>query len=218
METEIGKLVVTTTREHQEEEKEIREKVSEWIQCSLVGSKEVEAVMEEVEEGPEGLFKRAHVQERRGPKLRGIFSRWFQMEIIPVEGLKLDEVEAGLYYMNCLPMRLVGAEGSPKGIDHHNHENGFSCLKLEAMETEIGKLVVTATREHQQEEKEISEKVSDWIQCSSVRSKGVEAVMEEVEEGPQGLFKVMIQASLSSEHHIHLKSIWEQDTSIYFSE
>ncbi|CAA7019930.1 unnamed protein product [Microthlaspi erraticum] len=34
-------------------------------------------------------------------------------EIIPLEGLKLDEVEAGLYYVNCLPMRLVGAEGSP---------------------------------------------------------------------------------------------------------
>ncbi|KAF8098413.1 hypothetical protein N665_0268s0080 [Sinapis alba] len=33
--------------------------------------------------------------------------------IIPVEGLNLDEVEAGLYYVNCLPMRLVGAEGSP---------------------------------------------------------------------------------------------------------
>lgn len=30
-----------------------------------------------------------------------------------MEGLKLDEVKAGLYYVNCLPMRLVGAEGSP---------------------------------------------------------------------------------------------------------
>ncbi|KAL0802131.1 hypothetical protein Bca101_057307 [Brassica carinata] len=34
-------------------------------------------------------------------------------EIIPVEGLKLDEVDSGLYYVNCLPMRLIGAEGSP---------------------------------------------------------------------------------------------------------
>ncbi|KDP47137.1 hypothetical protein JCGZ_22133 [Jatropha curcas] len=34
-------------------------------------------------------------------------------EIIPVEGLKLDDVAAGLYYINCLPLRLVGAEGSP---------------------------------------------------------------------------------------------------------
>nr|CAB3449124.1 unnamed protein product [Digitaria exilis] len=34
-------------------------------------------------------------------------------EIIPVEGLKLDDVEAGLYNLHCLPLRLVGAEGSP---------------------------------------------------------------------------------------------------------
>ncbi|KAG6408946.1 hypothetical protein SASPL_131974 [Salvia splendens] len=34
-------------------------------------------------------------------------------EIILVEGLKLDDVEAGLYTVHCLPLRLVGAEGSP---------------------------------------------------------------------------------------------------------
>ncbi|CAL1410285.1 unnamed protein product [Linum trigynum] len=34
-------------------------------------------------------------------------------EIILVEGMKLDDVEAGLYNVHCLPMRLVGAEGSP---------------------------------------------------------------------------------------------------------
>ncbi|KAG2243268.1 hypothetical protein Bca52824_094888 [Brassica carinata] len=78
-----------------------------------------------------------------------------------------------------------------------DHEKIFSCLELEAMETEIGKLVVTTTREHQEEEKEIREKVSEWIQCSLVGSKEVEAVMEEVEEGPEGLFKVMIQARVS---------------------
>ncbi|GJN19213.1 hypothetical protein PR202_gb06461 [Eleusine coracana subsp. coracana] len=34
-------------------------------------------------------------------------------DIIPVEGLKLDDVEAGVYMLHCLPLRLVGAEGSP---------------------------------------------------------------------------------------------------------
>ncbi|XP_071737358.1 cyclase-like protein 2 [Rutidosis leptorrhynchoides] len=34
-------------------------------------------------------------------------------EIILVEGLKLDDVEAGLYDVHCLPLRLLGAEGSP---------------------------------------------------------------------------------------------------------
>ncbi|XP_074345141.1 cyclase-like protein 2 [Apium graveolens] len=34
-------------------------------------------------------------------------------EIILVEGLKLDDVKAGLYNVHCLPLRLVGAEGSP---------------------------------------------------------------------------------------------------------
>ncbi|CAH8325395.1 unnamed protein product [Eruca vesicaria subsp. sativa] len=84
-----------------------------------------------------------------------------------------------------------------KGKDHHNHEKGFSCLELEAMEAEIEKLVVTTTKEDQEEEKEISEEVSERIQCSLVRSKEVEAAMEEVEEGLEGLFKVMIQARVS---------------------
>lgn len=34
-------------------------------------------------------------------------------EIIPVEALKLDNVPAGLYSIHCLPLRIVGAEGSP---------------------------------------------------------------------------------------------------------
>ncbi|OWM79199.1 cyclase-like protein 2 [Punica granatum] len=34
-------------------------------------------------------------------------------EIILVEGLKLDDVPAGLYNVHCLPLRLPGAEGSP---------------------------------------------------------------------------------------------------------
>ncbi|KAL7119024.1 hypothetical protein ACP275_02G037200 [Erythranthe tilingii] len=34
-------------------------------------------------------------------------------EIILVEGLKLDDVKAGIYSVHCLPLRLVGAEGSP---------------------------------------------------------------------------------------------------------
>ncbi|KAH0767228.1 hypothetical protein KY290_003127 [Solanum tuberosum] len=34
-------------------------------------------------------------------------------EIILVEGLKLDDIEAGLYAVHCLPLRLLGAEGSP---------------------------------------------------------------------------------------------------------
>ncbi|KAK7280340.1 hypothetical protein RJT34_25403 [Clitoria ternatea] len=34
-------------------------------------------------------------------------------EIILVEGLKLDDVPAGIYTLNCLPLRLVGSEASP---------------------------------------------------------------------------------------------------------
>ncbi|KAJ9537977.1 hypothetical protein OSB04_030710 [Centaurea solstitialis] len=34
-------------------------------------------------------------------------------EIILVEGLKLEDVKAGLYDVHCLPLRLLGAEGSP---------------------------------------------------------------------------------------------------------
>ncbi|CAK9143650.1 unnamed protein product [Ilex paraguariensis] len=34
-------------------------------------------------------------------------------EIILVEGLKLDDIQAGIYTVHCLPLRLVGAEGSP---------------------------------------------------------------------------------------------------------
>ncbi|EEF43620.1 conserved hypothetical protein [Ricinus communis] len=34
-------------------------------------------------------------------------------EIILVEGLKLENIKAGLYDVHCLPLRLVGAEGSP---------------------------------------------------------------------------------------------------------
>ncbi|ESQ53523.1 hypothetical protein EUTSA_v10027399mg [Eutrema salsugineum] len=94
-------------------------------------------------------------------------------------------------------MRLV-----KKGIDHHHqekrdHEKGFSCLELESMEAEIGKLVVMNTSEDQEEEKEIGEEVSDRVQCALDRSKGVEAAMEELEEGLEGLFKVMIQARVS---------------------
>ncbi|XP_006647015.1 cyclase-like protein 1 [Oryza brachyantha] len=33
--------------------------------------------------------------------------------IILVEGLKLDDVQAGIYMLHCLPLRLVGSEGSP---------------------------------------------------------------------------------------------------------
>ncbi|KAG5390119.1 hypothetical protein IGI04_031660 [Brassica rapa subsp. trilocularis] len=84
-----------------------------------------------------------------------------------------------------------------KGIDHHHHEKEFSCLELEAMEAELGKVVVVTTREDQEEEKEISEEVSEMIQCAVVRSKDVEAAMEELEEGLEGLFKVMIQARVS---------------------
>ncbi|XP_076955821.1 cyclase-like protein 2 [Bidens hawaiensis] len=34
-------------------------------------------------------------------------------EIILVEGLKLEDIEAGIYNVHCLPLRLLGAEGSP---------------------------------------------------------------------------------------------------------
>ncbi|ESQ53714.1 hypothetical protein EUTSA_v10026013mg [Eutrema salsugineum] len=34
-------------------------------------------------------------------------------DIIPVEALKLDDVEVGTYSLHCLPLRLVNAEGAP---------------------------------------------------------------------------------------------------------
>lgn len=34
-------------------------------------------------------------------------------DIILVEGLKLDDVQPGIYSVHCLPLRLLGAEGSP---------------------------------------------------------------------------------------------------------
>ncbi|XP_062090443.1 cyclase-like protein 2 isoform X2 [Humulus lupulus] len=34
-------------------------------------------------------------------------------EIILVEGLKLDDIQLGIYSIHCLPLRLKGAEGSP---------------------------------------------------------------------------------------------------------
>ncbi|KAL8129208.1 hypothetical protein V2J09_018363 [Rumex salicifolius] len=34
-------------------------------------------------------------------------------EVILVEALKLDDVPAGIYDVHCLPLRLLGAEGSP---------------------------------------------------------------------------------------------------------
>ncbi|KAL6888809.1 hypothetical protein ACP4OV_009835 [Aristida adscensionis] len=34
-------------------------------------------------------------------------------DIIPVEALKLDGVETGIYMLHCLPLRLIGSDGSP---------------------------------------------------------------------------------------------------------
>lgn len=34
-------------------------------------------------------------------------------EIILVEALKLDNIQPGIYNVHCLPLRLLGAEGSP---------------------------------------------------------------------------------------------------------
>ncbi|KAL5707067.1 Cyclase-like protein 2 [Ranunculus cassubicifolius] len=34
-------------------------------------------------------------------------------EVILVEGLKLDDIVPGIYSVHCLPLRLLGAEGSP---------------------------------------------------------------------------------------------------------
>ncbi|VAI45212.1 unnamed protein product [Triticum turgidum subsp. durum] len=38
---------------------------------------------------------------------------FFKNDIILVEALKLDNVKTGLYTLHCLPLRLVGSEGSP---------------------------------------------------------------------------------------------------------
>jgi hypothetical protein len=37
----------------------------------------------------------------------------FFQDIILVEFLKLDNVKTGIYMLHCLPLRLVGSEGSP---------------------------------------------------------------------------------------------------------
>ena len=34
-------------------------------------------------------------------------------EVILVEGLKLDDIQPGIFTVHCLPLRLLGAEGSP---------------------------------------------------------------------------------------------------------
>ncbi|XP_076886690.1 cyclase-like protein 2 [Bidens hawaiensis] len=38
---------------------------------------------------------------------------FLENRIILVEGLKLEDMEAGIYNVHCLPLRLLGAEGSP---------------------------------------------------------------------------------------------------------
>ncbi|KAL0356863.1 UNVERIFIED_CONTAM: Cyclase-like protein 2 [Sesamum calycinum] len=55
----------------------------------------------------------------KSPKVRAmshcniIDSDGMFQDIILVEGLKLDDVQPGIYSVHCLPLRLVGAEGSP---------------------------------------------------------------------------------------------------------
>ncbi|CAL2279218.1 unnamed protein product [Prunus armeniaca] len=44
--------------------------------------------------------------------LQGRIAEMLQ-EIILVEGLKLDGIPAGLYSVHCLPLRLMGSDGSP---------------------------------------------------------------------------------------------------------
>ena len=34
-------------------------------------------------------------------------------EIIPLEGLVLEEVDSGLYTLHCLPLKLVDSDGAP---------------------------------------------------------------------------------------------------------
>ena len=36
-----------------------------------------------------------------------------QRDIIPVEGLLLDDVAPGLYTVHCLPLKLIGSDGAP---------------------------------------------------------------------------------------------------------
>ncbi len=36
-----------------------------------------------------------------------------QGDIIPVEGLLLDDVAPGLHTVHCLPLKLVGSDGAP---------------------------------------------------------------------------------------------------------
>uniref|UniRef100_A0A0D3E5V6 Cyclase family protein n=1 Tax=Brassica oleracea var. oleracea TaxID=109376 RepID=A0A0D3E5V6_BRAOL len=62
--------------------------------------------------------------ERKVVEIIGLLSRRVKSEtrhtyihmiirIIPVEALKLDDVEVGMYSLHCLPLRLPGAEGAP---------------------------------------------------------------------------------------------------------
>ena len=41
-----------------------------------------------------------------------LYVRWMQ-GVIAVEGLVLAGVDAGLYHLHCLPLRVVGADGAP---------------------------------------------------------------------------------------------------------
>ncbi|WZZ51589.1 hypothetical protein YC2023_051696 [Brassica napus] len=74
-------------------------------------------------------------------------------------GLSISNVYWFLLYQHKglrIVMKLM-----KKGTDHHNqekkdHEIGLFSLDVEAMEAEIEKLVVTKTRENQENDKEIS--------------------------------------------------------------
>ncbi|TVU02009.1 hypothetical protein EJB05_52544 [Eragrostis curvula] len=66
-------------------------------------------------------------------------------DIIPVEGLKLDDVKAGIYMLHCLPLRLVGAEGSPVRLPLI-HVSGCPMLK-EALHVGICSLKLQILKE-----------------------------------------------------------------------
>ncbi|OEL16494.1 hypothetical protein BAE44_0022483 [Dichanthelium oligosanthes] len=57
-----------------------------------------------------------HVQVLTSNNFMHLMNHWllcFSQDIIPIEGLKLDHVKAGIYMLHCLPLRLIGCDGSP---------------------------------------------------------------------------------------------------------
>ena len=63
---------------------------------------------------PMPIHKTCLVIMFEGARISWTLMLFFMLQdIILVEALKLDDVPPGIYNVHCLPLRLLGAEGSP---------------------------------------------------------------------------------------------------------